>query len=309
MLTVLFSTKNRAARLPEVLECFTRLQSPSGQWKLVIVDNGSTDDTLEVLASFAGRLPLVWFSEPKPGKNSALNTGLAHIEGDLVVFTDDDVFPHPQWLVELRKAADTQSAFSLFGGVILPRWETPPPAWVKWVDKASVYTLTDPKLREGPMPPYLLFGPNMAIRAGVFDDGIHFDPSIGPSGSEYPMGSETELTLRLDRSGYASWHVPAAVVEHFIREEQLHKPWIWRRAIRFGRGQYRILGAEERVRFWKGIPLYLFYRLLKQGIRMILTRVLFQEGAFFRSRWRFHFLCGQVMEARIMAREKSTNWE
>src|SRR6266851_8291804 len=144
MLTVLLATRNRAAILRETLGAYCHLQEPPSGWKLVIVDNGSTDQTATVLASFANRLPLHAVSEPTGGKNSALNTGLGFVEGDLAVFTDDDAFPHPDWLLELRKAAEAQPTYSMFGGAIVPRWASPPPLWVQWVEPGPVYTLTDP---------------------------------------------------------------------------------------------------------------------------------------------------------------------
>src|SRR5579859_3762482 len=167
MLTVLLATRNRARILPDVLESFCHLQSPPSGWRLVIVDNGSTDRTAEVISSFADRLPLQYTLEPKLGKNFALNTGITLVEGDLTVLTDDDVFPHADWLVQMRRAADTQRSYSMFGGAIVPRWEVPPPVWVGWLDLGSVYTVTDPSLKEGPLPPVelpVIQGPNMAIR-------------------------------------------------------------------------------------------------------------------------------------------------
>ncbi len=125
MLTVLMATRNRARILGEVLDSYGRLQPPSSGWKLVVVDNGSTDETAPVIASFANRLPLHSVREPKLGKNFALNTALGLVEGDLVVFTDDDAFPASDWLLQLRKAADTQPGYSMFGGTIVPRWEAP----------------------------------------------------------------------------------------------------------------------------------------------------------------------------------------
>ena len=223
MLTVLLATRNRAKLLGDVLESYGHLQVPSSGWKLVVVDNGSTDDTAKVVASFAGRLPLHLVSEPKLGKNFALNTGLALLEGDLTVFTDDDAFPAPDWLMQLRVAADSHPEYSMFGGAIVPRWEGPPPDWTQWVELGPVYTLTDPSLKEGPIEAALLFGPNMAIRSEVFQLGTRLDPSIGPRGSNYPMGSETELVLRLSRHGHKAWHVHGARVEHFIRQGQLER--------------------------------------------------------------------------------------
>src|SRR5208337_1912563 len=233
MLTVLMATRNRARILGDVLESYCHLEPPSSGWKLVIVDNGSTDHTPQVIASFANRLPLCSVCEPKLGKNNALNSGLGLVEGDLTVLTDDDAFPHTDWLVELRNAADTHLAHSVFGGVVVPRWELPPPNWTQWVDPGPVYTLTDPSWKEGPIAPHLVFGPNMAVRTSVFQLGVRLDPSIGPRGSSYPMGSETELTLRLSRQGQQAWHVRGAVVEHLIREAQMKKAWVFQRAIRY----------------------------------------------------------------------------
>ena len=135
LLTVLMATRNRSRILREVLETYCQLQQPSSGWKLVVIDNGSTDDTAQVLASFANRLPLCSVAEPRLGKNFALNSGLDLVEGDLVVFTDDDAFPRPDWLVQFRETADNKPTYSIFGGTIVPRWEVSPPDWTAWVPR------------------------------------------------------------------------------------------------------------------------------------------------------------------------------
>ena len=61
-LTVFFATRNRAHAIPRVLEAFTGLTAPEGGWKLVVVDSGSSDTTMEVLQGFASRLPLTILS-------------------------------------------------------------------------------------------------------------------------------------------------------------------------------------------------------------------------------------------------------
>src|SRR5882724_9338189 len=114
MLTVLIATRNGVRTLPRVLEAYTCLQPPTGGWKLVVIDNGSTDQTRDIVLSFLDRLPLEYLFEERSGKNIALNTGLAKLEGDLAVFTDDDAIPSPDWLVSYRAAADTHTACSLF---------------------------------------------------------------------------------------------------------------------------------------------------------------------------------------------------
>src|SRR5712692_7215239 len=142
MLTVLMATYNGARTLPEVLNAYCKLDSPDGGWNLIIIDNGSTDNTKEIIASFRSRLPLTYIFEPVLGKSVALNTGLLSVTGDLVVLTDDDALPRPDWLVQMRLAADSQPSFSLFGGAIIPHWEIPPEDWMLPIWFAL--TITDP---------------------------------------------------------------------------------------------------------------------------------------------------------------------
>jgi L-malate glycosyltransferase len=298
VLTVLLATRNRAQILREVLESYCALEVPASGWKLVVIDNGSTDQTQDVIAAFKDRLPLQSVCEPALGKNAALNTGLNLVEGDLVVLTDDDAFPAPDWLIQLRKAADDQPAYSMLGGVIKPRWEVTPPQWVAWIDDPGpVYSITDPSLKEGPLEVFLIFGPNMAIRRSIFHSGMRFDPQIGPRGASYPMGSETELLFRIERKGHKAWHVPRAVVEHFIRTEQTKKTWVLQRAFRWGRGRFRM---AQNVKLWFGVPRHLFRDIPKELIVVAAASLCFRRKAAFQAQWRLNVLRGMANEARAI---------
>jgi glycosyltransferase involved in cell wall biosynthesis len=277
---------------------------------LVVVDNGSTDRTREIIESFLTVLPLTCLFEGNLGKNAALNTGLAHLAGDLAVFTDDDVFPRSDWLLQLQKAADDHPSYSIFGGAILPRWEVPPSRWVGWVPPAPVFAITDPRLREGPTDPGFLYGPNIAIRAHVFHAGTRFDPSIGPRGAEYPMGSEAELLQRLKGQGLKAWYVQQAVVEHFIRDYQISKSWMLKRATRFGRGQLRLMNASGTTaprRF--GLPRRCFLHMLKRFVTISTAWLKSDEQKMFLARWELNCLWGQVVEARLLRRRRQFQGE
>jgi glycosyltransferase involved in cell wall biosynthesis len=307
MLTVIFATRNGMRTLPAVLDAYLRLQTPEGGWKLIVVDNASTDRSWETIISFQDRLPLTCLSEKKPGKNAALNAAVAHVEGDLVVLTDDDVFPKPDWLVRMRSAADDQPAYSIFGGVVLPRWEISPPDWlIERVPMEPVFTLTPSTLREGPMDYHFVFGPNMAVRTEVFNEGFRFDPTIGPRGPSYAMGSETEFVSRLANHGYTAWHARDAQVEHFIRDFQMTSSWVLRRAIRFGRGLYRMGSAERSAGLpaWFGVPRYLFGEMLRQSAVLSKGVLTFRGKTIFRARWNLNVLRGQILEAYHSGGEK-----
>ena len=303
MLTVLIATYNGMDTLPKELDALCQLRKPSGGWKLVIVDNGSTDSTKEIIRSFMDRLPLTYVFEPCRGKNAALNTGLASAEGDLVVLTDDDIVPRPDWLLEMRRAVDSNPSFSMFGGTVIPHWEVPPDDWIPaWVQLAPVFSITDPSWEEGPISPGYVFGNNMGIRAEVLKAGYRFNVAIGPRGGNYPMGSETELTLRLAKAGFMAWHCKQAVVEHIIRKFQLNREWILRRATRFGRGRYRLTIQYENVNRKKylGVPRYLIRELMKKSLDVGRAKLHGDPAILFEKRWILNYLLGQAIEARLI---------
>jgi L-malate glycosyltransferase len=307
MLTVLIATYNGSRTLPEVLNGYCALEPPEGGWKLVIVDNGSTDDTKAVIAAFRHRLPITYLYEPRAGKNAALNTGLSHVSGDLVVLTDDDVLPQSDWLKHLRITAHSQPAFSLFGGPILPKWEYPPEDWLlSWVPLGPTFALLD-ALEEGPIHPRLIFGPNMTVRADIFQSGYRFDESIGPKRSNYAQGSEAEFLRRLAQAGWKAWHCKKAVVEHIIRVSQMNKGWVLARAVRYGRGRYRLAAKDSPTspRAICGLPMVLLLRILAYGLRLIGAKLSGNAETLFKARWHWNYLIGNTIEARLLHKERA----
>jgi glycosyltransferase involved in cell wall biosynthesis len=303
MLTVLTATYNRASTLAEVLRSYVDLEQPEGGWKLVVVDNGGTDSTPQVLEEFRTRLPLLSLVEPRRGKNVALNRGLSEVAGDLIVFTDDDCIPRRDWLQALRRCADSRPDFDIFGGVVLPRWEVTPAPWITaWVPLGPAFAVTDWAGDEGPATPGKIFGSNLAIRASVFASGYRFDESVGPRGSSYAMGSESELIKRLVKAGVKAWHCPSAVMEHIIRKSQLNREWVLQRAVRFGRGYYRQAAGEipRLPVLWFNVPRYLIREILTQGARAAWAGLGGDARRAFEERWKLNFLIGQAMEARIV---------
>jgi glycosyltransferase involved in cell wall biosynthesis len=308
MLTVLIASYNGAKTLADVLNAYCALEPPDGGWKLVIVDNGSTDHTKDAIAAFCDRLPLTYLYEPKPGKNAALNTGLSSLSGDLVALTDDDVLPRPDWLRQLRLAADSQPSYAIFGGAILPKWESPAEDWIlTWVPKGPTFSILD-SLKEGPINPRLIFGPNMAVRTSIFESGYRFNEGIGPKGSNYAMGSEGEFLRRLAKAGFRAWHCRNAVVEHIIRSFQMNREWVLARAVRYGRGQYRLAMQElpTQPASLLGIPMSLLWQISAQGLRLGCAKLGADRQRIFKAQWRLNFLIGKVIEARQLYQERAS---
>ncbi len=81
------------------LRSLTR-QDYDGEWELILVNNGSTDDTQCVIDDFAKActFPLWAEHEPLSGRSRARNKGLAGARGEIVAYTDDDCYPREDFL-------------------------------------------------------------------------------------------------------------------------------------------------------------------------------------------------------------------
>jgi GT2 family glycosyltransferase len=302
VLTVFIATHNGAETLPRILTAYTELLPPPGGWKIVIIDNGSDDESARIARSFADRLPLVVIDEPRRGKNRALNAGLHQLEGDLAVFSDDDSLPEPDWLQRLRAAADHHPEYAVFGGRILALWEAEPEDWVlKWVRTAPVFGMTDADRDEGPCDPTRVWGPNMAIRAECLRQGYRFDERLGPNGSPtYSMGGETELILRLAiAEQVACWHCRDARVHHIVTAQKMTRAWILKRAFHLGRcvrRESKQLAGAGRPHLPRGASA-ICAGLAREAVNLASAYRIADARRVFEARWQLNLWCGCLYEA------------
>ena len=91
MVSVVIPTYNRAATLPAAIE--SALAQSYGSVEVVVVDDGSTDDTPAVLERFAGRIAAV--RQDNRGASGARNTGVRAARGEILVFLDSDDLLRP----------------------------------------------------------------------------------------------------------------------------------------------------------------------------------------------------------------------
>jgi len=94
---------NGAETLPECLQALLAQTLPVDQYQVIVVDDGSTDDTAEVARSFGVQV----ISQPNAGPAAARNRGAQAAQGDILLFTDADCIPAPDW-VERMAAAFTE---------------------------------------------------------------------------------------------------------------------------------------------------------------------------------------------------------
>jgi hypothetical protein len=97
LISVVMATRNRSALVPRAIESV--IAQTYANWQLVVVDDGSTDATGEVLVEAAQHDPRIVVTRTDGiGAGGARNRGLAAATGDFVTFVDDDNIMHPGWL-------------------------------------------------------------------------------------------------------------------------------------------------------------------------------------------------------------------
>jgi glucosyl-dolichyl phosphate glucuronosyltransferase len=239
-ISVIMSTRNRAAVLTETLSAMERLKRDALGVEFVVVDNGSSDRTPAVLSHFRDRLPLRCLEDRVPGKTHALNSALRSVElGDLVVFTDDDITPDDIWLEAIVATSKRWPRHSVFGGRIEPTWPNGHrlPSWAR---EDAIQTLAFAKHhlgeRECEYPAEVdPFGGNYWIRAAVLGE-TRFLEGMGAQPKRPTLGDETQFVRQLRRKGLVPVYSPAARVQHRVEMTRLTKVAVYRRAMQGGKG-------------------------------------------------------------------------
>ena len=226
-ISVIITTYNRAALLQTTLQAL-RAQDYRRDDEVIIVDNGSSDGTLQVVARAASGFPaaLRLVREATPGKTAALIAGIRIATGDVLALTDDDVLVDDTWLATVRQIFSDPS-MALVGGRVDPLWERPAPSWLR-IDE-------DAEGRYGSMcsPLALLHygqaqelgdrtavGANMAVRRDVLEalGGMRVD--LGRRRGTLLCGEDHDLCQRAVAAGLRCEYRPELRVQHWVPAER-----------------------------------------------------------------------------------------
>lgn len=89
-ISAILTTYNRAHLLPRVLEGLAAQRLAAHRFEIVVIDDGSTDETQAILAAWAERLPMRVLRQAQSGLAAAKNLGIFACRAPIIVFLDDD---------------------------------------------------------------------------------------------------------------------------------------------------------------------------------------------------------------------------
>jgi hypothetical protein len=204
--TVAVPTRNRAKALVVCLNALSQLDYP--EFEILVVDNGSTDDTAAVVQSWATTaiVPVRYAFEPKTGTANARNRALQMSTSDLVGIVDDDCYPARDWLQRIA-AEFADPSVGYVGGRLLLHDSTD-----------ARFTINDSTVRVVCRPGVWnsgddLPGTGMALRRAAMVEIGGFDPLMGP-GSPLRSGEDIDVHWRLWAAGWVGIFTPDAVTYH-----------------------------------------------------------------------------------------------
>ncbi len=232
-LSVVIATRNREGMLDRALRSL-EAQAAAPAFEIVVVDNGSSDGTREVVEAAAqrGTVPVSYVYESRPNRGLARNAGVRVSRGAFILFCDDDVQAPPDW-IRAHDAAHTREALVVTGPIVnVPSYDDRPRPALAHFSRAFFCTC------------------NVSLSRAAFDDAGGFSEDFDLYGWE-----DTELGMRLRTQGLQHrfswdayiWHVkpPSENTLEVETRKTLEKA---RMAVRFVRKQ-----PTQRARFAAGL--------------------------------------------------------
>ena len=279
--SVIICTRNRASDLRKTLARLSTHPVPTDypvdMW---VVDNGSTDETPDVVSEAAASFPfrLNYAREETQGVAHARNKALRVSGGDILLFTDDDVRVPKNWIDGMTRSIRHNSFDAAAGGVRLA-----PHLVRSWMEPwhRAFLACTDPKTR----PPQTMIGANMAFSRTVLSTVPAFDTHVGPG--RLGFAEETHFAERLLRAGYRIADAFDVEVEHHCDPSRLHRTSFLSSAERLGRTMAHLhyhWRHEETPFTDRATQIYI--KLAKTYVKLSIKRMLNPRDVFRTGRMR-----------------------
>jgi cellulose synthase/poly-beta-1,6-N-acetylglucosamine synthase-like glycosyltransferase len=198
-ISVVVCSFNGARTIRECLEGLMKLDYPN--YEVIVVDDGSTDDTAEIARQYPFRL----IRTENRGLSSARNTGFEAATGEIVAYIDDDAYPDPHWLTYLANTFMTTNHAGAGGPNLPPPGDGRIADCVAVAPGGPIHVLTSDREAEH------IPGCNMAFRKAALEAVGGFDTTFRVA------GDDVDICWRLQQRGWTLGFNPAAVVWHHRR--------------------------------------------------------------------------------------------
>ncbi len=199
--SVIIPTYNRANIIKKVIERLSDQTYPSDKYEVIIVDDGSVDDTERIVRSANASCSLKYFKQERKGASAARNHGIKRARGEIIVFIDSDILVNRSFVEDHMGYHHQQNGIIVRGAVI---------------NVENIDNLTNEKMKLTDISLAFFATTNTSIRkeylvrAGLFDEDFR----------EYGW-EDLELGIRLRKQGLKVITNKKAVGYHFKKRPTL----------------------------------------------------------------------------------------
>lgn len=229
--SVVIPVLNGAHTVGDTLSALTNQAAYPGETEIIVVDNGSSDGTAEVVRNF----PVTLLCEPKRGPSAARNRGLNAARGEVVAYLDADTLPTRRWLAEIVTPFLDPKIFLVAGRLISYRPETTAEKFYArfYLDREE----QDAQAAQFPFAP----SANMAVRRQAA-------LAIGGWDEDFRVAQDMELSYRLVTEFKTTIHYQRNALV-FLRTRATNED-LNRQAFKYGQGRAKLWMRYPAVARW-----------------------------------------------------------
>jgi glycosyltransferase involved in cell wall biosynthesis len=204
--SIVVPTIGRRESIARLLAALAGQTFATARFEAIIVADGATDGTVELVRSFEAPYQLHVIAQERRGRSAACNVGIAAGRGDLVVILDDDMKPTPGWLAAHVGAHSDRRDICVIGSVpIVPDpAESALQAWVRQNFEQHMVKLAEPGR---PLEVADFYSGNTSFPRNVLVTIGGYDESF----AKLYGNEDLELYVRLRRAGVTAVFSEAAL--------------------------------------------------------------------------------------------------
>lgn len=211
MLTVVIPTYNRCETLKKALAAYQAQKAPEQIAEIIVVDDGSTDSTEQVVAQASkdSAIPVRYFRQENKGPAAARNVGIREAKSELILFTDDDIIPSPDLVGEhLKWHSKYPGEKTAVLGYVTWAPEINPTPFMRWYGAEPLFAYAEIAGRTE-IDSRFFYTCNISLTQSFLERNGGFDEDFKAAAWE-----DVELGFRLTRTGMRLFYNAGAVAYH-----------------------------------------------------------------------------------------------
>lgn len=245
--SIVICTHNGRSRLPATLDHIARQSGCEFPWELLVIDNGSTDGTGELVTQFwrsVDSCPMRLIRENRLGLTYARQTGFGAASYELVLFVDDDNWLQSDYLRIAQKMFTTTPNLGACGGYARAVINGKPPDWFWAQQYCYAVGVQGPAAGDVSSGQGYLWGAGLCVRKAAVDSLVAagFEQALTDrKGGTLLSGGDVELCFALRLAGWTLWYEPTLILHHFQPDDRLRWSYIAKQQRAAGRA-FPVLG-------------------------------------------------------------------